>query len=286
MINSNCNTSGIYRAFIIDADGDIRIFLPTLSADTDNCPIDSNNNLNMEVFKKNKETYPKPLWCIPNIEAKQHEQVHPCWVVFENGDINRPIVMGFLGKGIMYSVAVSESESNTSTNNTSTTTTNTNTTSSGDGSQQITVRTGDINSYFEYLKQHPNAKEHGPGSGTQCVELPNDYIEQAFGIKNNGGFGNGIDYSGNLANKYSNLFDKIDANNLTNLQSGDIVSMTSSTAAGHVVIIESVNGNKVDVAHQYNGSGNVLYETWTLSNGKLTTDSGKVRTIESVARPK
>lgn len=107
MINSDMNNGGIYRAFILSDSSDIRIYIPGLYNNFENCPIDSDNNLNMEIFQKNKETYSKPLWCIPNLEAKRCDPVHPCWVTFENGNINRPIIMGFLGKGIKYSVGSS-----------------------------------------------------------------------------------------------------------------------------------------------------------------------------------
>lgn len=106
MINNNINNGGIYRAFILDVD-EIKLYIPGLNNNYEECPVDSSGNLNMEIFEKCKDTYPTPLWCVPNLEAKQHEQVHPCWVVFEHGDINRPIIMGFLGKGIKYSASVS-----------------------------------------------------------------------------------------------------------------------------------------------------------------------------------
>ena len=88
MINSNSNDGGIYRAFIMVDAEDVRLYIPALFNDYENCPIFSDGTLNMEIFQKYKDLYPTPYWCIPNLEAKQHEQVHPCWVVFENGDWN------------------------------------------------------------------------------------------------------------------------------------------------------------------------------------------------------
>lgn len=103
MINQNINNGGIYRAYILAADSDIRVYIPGLHNNSKECPVNSDGSINMEIFQKTKDTYPKPLWCVPNLEAKQHDEIHPCWITFENGDITRPIIMGFLGKGIKYS---------------------------------------------------------------------------------------------------------------------------------------------------------------------------------------
>ena len=104
MINSDINSGGIYRAFILSDNNDIRLYIPGLNSGGDaEVPVNNDGSLNNEVFQKCKNILPKPLWCLPNIEAKQHTSAHPCWVVFENGDAKRPIIMGFLGKGIQYS---------------------------------------------------------------------------------------------------------------------------------------------------------------------------------------
>ena len=515
MINSNINNGGIYRAYIIGDSSDIRIYIPGLYNNTESCPINvENNSLDMELFNKLKETYPKPLWCIPNIEAKQHEQVHPSWVVFENGDITKPIVMGFLGKGIKYSAGIGVSSPFTSgsgssgsigenarriyylydalgvpkvnisgilgnytvensidpttvetiynepysigpkkqaaqsdwdsfTRNTVFTMYDNQGTSisksaykasdgkyypgiamnsaTGEAARQLleyankmdmnwfslelqlmfnlglggtkgviqyefmtktwkkgeaspseaaiifgqkyehsgisptgtgilnsqkreaeatswynkminwepnlaygyalikkagyeaptqasnfnkeiwdsandddlilsSIKIGDIIAYFEYLEtsEGKKAKEHGPGTGTQCVELPNDYVEVVFGHKNSGGFGHGKDYYNGVATLYPNTFEAIKWSNGEMLQYGDIVSMSSprQPAYGHVVIIKSVSGNSIQVLDQYNGSGNVLDRTWTLSGDNLIEPNGTVRELIGIARPK
>lgn len=102
MINSDMNNGGIYRAFILGVSNEVRIYIPALFNNFKDCPINSDGSLNMEVYNKCKEFYPIPIWCLPNIEAKQYDEVHPCWVTFENGNVNKPIIMGFLGNGIKY----------------------------------------------------------------------------------------------------------------------------------------------------------------------------------------
>jgi hypothetical protein len=44
MINQNINNGGIYRAFILSDDSDIRIYVPGLYNDTTECPINSEDN--------------------------------------------------------------------------------------------------------------------------------------------------------------------------------------------------------------------------------------------------
>ena len=102
MINSDINNGGIYKAYILSESDDIKIYIPGLYNDFEDCPINKDDSLNMKIFQQLKKVLPTPLWCLPNLEAKQFEQVHPCWVVFENGDSKRPIIMGYLGKGIKY----------------------------------------------------------------------------------------------------------------------------------------------------------------------------------------
>ncbi len=104
MINSDLNVGGIHRAFIVTVGGDVRIYIPGLTsliAGTGSV-VNEDGTINTVSYNENKETLPRPIWCLPNLEAKQHDEVHPCWVTFDNGDSKRPIIMGFLGKGIKY----------------------------------------------------------------------------------------------------------------------------------------------------------------------------------------
>lgn len=132
------------------------------------------------------------------------------------------------------------------------------------------------------------AKEHGPVSGTQCVELPNDYIQEVFGLKNYGGFGNGKDYYIGVTNQYPDVFEKIEWQTGTILKIGDIVSMSSPSDpnSGHVVIIKAVNGNKIQILDQWAGCGNVQDSEWTLDGNVLIQRNGTRRTIYGIARPK
>lgn len=442
MINSDLNVGGIHRAFIVSVGGDVRIYIPGLTsliAGTGSI-VNEDGTVNIESYNENKETLPRPIWCLPNLEAKQHDEVHPCWVTFENGDSKRPIIMGFLGKGIKYHAGGSGGSGTNSGSSSggvsssggkyvgSGTTGNDNgdyifktliangasiagacgvianivaesnfstALNSGDGGkasgicqwhpdrwsnlvnyckeknldpttiegqtsfliheiqtgykdlwnlictvngeqgaydvgykmcydferpankQQKSVDRGNSakNTYWPLFKdgkiengQYSNnnskinsylidngaggtrkeAKEHGPISGTQCVELPNDYIQEVFGLKNYGGFGNGKDYYIGVTNQYPNVFEKIKWQTGTILKTGDIVSMSSPSDpdSGHVVIIKTVNGNKIQILDQWAGCGNVQDSEWKLDGNVLIQRNGVRRTIYGIARPK
>ena len=456
MINSDLNVGGIHRAFIVTVGGDIRIYIPGLTSliAGSNAPVNEDGTINKESYEDNKNSLPKPIWCLPNLEAKQHDEVHPCWVTFENGDSKRPIIMGFLGKGIKYHASSSGGSVSSSGGSSSGTYIGSGTTgienadyvfkklisagasiggavavlgmlyeegrnfdptnvnsigatgicqwlgnrlnrlknggklngqdwnkpdnyldlgtqvnyfifeikNNGHGNSskvnwddickeyssetEVTnllfrlVRyyeipftatsesglSGNIKLNYEEAKrktiewwnifkngkiengQYSNnnskinnylidngaggtrkeAKEHGSGSGTQCVELPNDYIQEVFGLKNYGGFGNGKDYYIGVTNQYPNVFEKIEWQTGTILKPGDIVSMSSPSQPqyGHVVIIKAINGNKIQILDQWAGCGNVQDSEWTLDGNVLIQRNGTRRTIYGIARPK
>lgn len=99
MINNDSNVNGIYRAIIINR-GTLKVYVPSIAT----FKLFENNSLTIieEVYEKCKDILPSAQWCVPNMEAMVCDEIHPCWVVFECGDYKRPIIMGFVGKGIKY----------------------------------------------------------------------------------------------------------------------------------------------------------------------------------------
>ena len=142
-----------------------------------------------------------------------------------------------------------------------------------------TVNHESINAYVNSVGG-TSAKEHGGGTGTQCVELPNHYVEEVFGHKNNGGFGNGNEYYIGITSAYPDTFQKIQYSSEVTLRTGDIISLEgASKQYGHAAIVKSVEGTSITVLEQWDGSGTVRTSTFTLTN------SGKRRII-GIARPK
>lgn len=95
LINNGLMTSGIARAYVIKRE-DARIFIPGMMNEN----IMPGGVLDEANYSKLKETLPKALFNSIALKNVVSSDPTPCWVVFENGDINRPIVMGFFGKGV------------------------------------------------------------------------------------------------------------------------------------------------------------------------------------------
>ena len=98
LINSGLMSGGIYRALNIKQD-DNRIYIPGLMNNNVNI-INNDNSLNIEKYEKMKDSLPKPLFNSIALKEMLEDDVTPCWIVFENGDSSRPIVMGYLGRGV------------------------------------------------------------------------------------------------------------------------------------------------------------------------------------------
>lgn len=118
LIASSNNFGGIYRAILIDSGGDLRIVIPGLH---DKVPVTTSDDgtyiFNVADYEKSKDSYPQPMWNVPNVEAQKHEiPIHPCWITFEGGNSRRPIIMGWLGKGIMYHASNSRGQGNSNSN--------------------------------------------------------------------------------------------------------------------------------------------------------------------------
>ena len=432
---------GIHKAFLIDKDGDLRVFIPEIHSSNmyEVYSFGSPFNIDSNKLLSKFDILPKPMWNVPNEQAMKHEiPIHPCWVIFENNSIYRPVIMGWCGEGIMYHASNSNvnqsgyynSNGSNSVYNGDGTTGNSNadkifrllisecgltisaacgvlgncavenasfnpelevtdgtSTSMGifmfyqsghggtnfsnlkahcgfydydtiegqieylrqwfngqfsgygngtlcksqlnsvessengaakaveifcnmfekpgiphmdrrkeeakkyynifkdgkieNGQYNYSINQNIIN-YFDYLEtpDGKKAKEHGPVTGTQCVELANDYIESVYGIKNNGGFGHAKDYYSGLASQYSNQFQEISYSSGTQLQAGDIISLRGvQTQYGHVAIVKSVSGNNITILEQWDGSVTVREDTFNINDG------GE-RTIIGIARPK
>ena len=105
LIASEYGFNGIYRAKLITAvdESDVRAYIPGINNIN---PFDSNGNVDLKIYEKNKLSYPVVQWCCYNLESKELVNIKgPAWVMFENGDVQRPVC-------ISYSVIGGEGETN------------------------------------------------------------------------------------------------------------------------------------------------------------------------------
>lgn len=130
------------------------------------------------------------------------------------------------------------------------------------------------------------AFERGGASGTQCVEIVHQYLEDCFG-KPQGSNGNGMDVAGRVAERFPSDFTFIGYNSMVSLggpRQGDIISFNSGSAPqyGHVgVVSQTYNGSTYIIVHQWAGSGTVR----TQVNNIIAPKYGVSDSIIGVARP-
>lgn len=103
MINKDLAVAGIFPAQVLEED---KIYLLTSYA----LPA------TQIFFEENKDDYPVGLWCAPNEKATRCDKPASCWVTFEDGDVKRPIILGFMGKDIKAANFGGGSSSTNSTN--------------------------------------------------------------------------------------------------------------------------------------------------------------------------
>jgi hypothetical protein len=118
--------------------------------------------------------------------------------------------------------------------------------------------------------------------GDQCVDVYLDYIQKVLGVQNwasVSGYGNAKD----MINTYNPAyFDKLIP---ANAQQGDVIvyGPTATNSAGHIAIVDSVNGTSVTVIEQngFNPTGVCYVTTRSYANslGLLRIKGGHMSTI-------
>lgn len=212
MINSDSNTGGIHRAILLSVGGEIKIYVPGLTSLNPNSGslIDDGGGVNKESYETNKNSLLTPIWCLPNIEAKRHDEVHPCWITFENGDAKRAIIMGFLGNGIKYHANSSGGSGSSSVGITS-----------GGGTYTGEGTTGIDNADYVFK----TLISHGASIAGACGVLANLEAENNFSTKlNSGDGGKASGIAQWHPDRWANCVDYCNKNNL---DSTTIVGQTS-----------------------------------------------------------
>lgn len=105
LINSDINTSGMYRGLLLYDGVDAKVYIPALH--NNNLTLfDSTGEINTEQYAKIRKLSSDALFCSKALKSIAIRDPMPCWVTFENGDIKRPVIMGNFGNGIQSAVGV------------------------------------------------------------------------------------------------------------------------------------------------------------------------------------
>lgn len=129
LMTSEYGFNGVYRAKLLMGltDSEIRAFIPGISSVN---PFNSDGTISVSTYESNKESFPIIQWCCYNIESKDIANIKgPAWIMFENGDVQRPVC-------ISYAVIGGEGESSNGGNGS--TSSGTNITISGSFGEWIT----------------------------------------------------------------------------------------------------------------------------------------------------
>ena len=144
---------------------------------------------------------------------------------------------------------------------------------------------GDITNWISGAENHA-AFERGGSSGTQCVEIVHQYLEDCFG-KPQDSNGNGMDVAGRVAERFPSEFTYLSYNDLMNQdgpREGDIISYNSGSSPqwGHVAIVsQTYNGSTYSIIHQWAGSITVQTKVCNI----IAPQYGVSYSIIGVARP-
>ena len=118
LMSGDLGVTGIYRAKLLTTEDetDIRVYVPGVN---NICPFDANGNIDLEIYNLHKKSFPKVQWCCYNLESKELVNQDPlCWVMFENGDFRRPVVISYaIIGGLINPDEMIGNDSNTSGNN-------------------------------------------------------------------------------------------------------------------------------------------------------------------------
>ena len=225
LLNNDSALLGIYRARIYDGDY-VKVF-----------GLSSGDSLD-------KISKQKAVWCAPNSLSTTYEDDDNVWVIFENGDAKRPVIVGFLGKSIKEAVTGYYGMYQTPPGITPPPNT-----PPGDVPPADYPRSPDSPITYEKLIEFLNMQEEKAPTWenkTECVDLIKYFVHYFTGYSYGelSGFGNGNVTAKQIIthSKCANMFKYVsDLQGLSNVNTkplpGDVISFSPM----HVVLVKSFN---------------------------------------------
>lgn len=99
MINNDLMFSGILRAICIFR-GEYKVYIPAIHSSTLKVILNDDGSLNESEYENRKISLPTVKFNSIELQQLMDNNPTPCWIMFEEGDGKRPIVMGYFGKGL------------------------------------------------------------------------------------------------------------------------------------------------------------------------------------------
>jgi len=263
LLNNDSNSAGIYRAILLkNSKDEIVAFVPGIDHSRDKS---GNFDPNAFTTTEFKDTLPVVQWCAFNKQSCVIPDGDVSWVMFENGDTKRPVVVTnyLISGGIGVMLPVNDDNLGGEYN---------------------------IAEWLALQKDGVDAVDQDD-NGIECVDLVKKYLKEVFGITNVESLGDGKDVSKSVGTKYNDKFDYIEVtNNKVTLMAGDIVSgyIPNGRSEGHVMIVKSVSGDTISIIEYYSSSGEYKELSGVLHEKNLTLAGVNLGSyvLTGIARPK
>ena len=96
LYNYDQGMSGIYRAILLrsSSDPNARVYIPSILNNSIPCPVYNDGTINETIYQQNINGYPIATFCNFELSSSSAFAI-PCWVTFETGNINYPIIIGY-----------------------------------------------------------------------------------------------------------------------------------------------------------------------------------------------
>ena len=104
LYNYDSAMKGIYRAILLtnDTSNNARLYIPSICNNSIPCPLYSDGSLNTSVYNNNINSYFQARWVNPNLsQLSSASGPVACWVIFENGNINYPVIVAYFSNAVL-----------------------------------------------------------------------------------------------------------------------------------------------------------------------------------------
>ena len=104
LYNYDSAMKGIYRAILLtnDTSNNARLYIPSICNNSIPCPLYSDGSLNTSVYNNNINSYFQARWVNPNLsQLSSASGPVACWVIFENGNINYPVIIAYFSNVVL-----------------------------------------------------------------------------------------------------------------------------------------------------------------------------------------
>ena len=207
LMTTDYGYNGVYRAKLISVknDKDIRAYIPGINSIN---PFNEDGSINDDVYEKHKAAYPVVQWCCYNLESKEVANIEgPAWVMFENGDIKRPVCISYAVIGGGGGASSADGSNGSSDGSFSTASGNGVINIQGDINDEACSSRREVNTKYKYIQDVPQfISMEWTISG--CLSEINKYAAQSAGSNSIAPVAKAINANGGASSTYISELNK------------------------------------------------------------------------------